>query len=285
MEAIRIGSSEKKDEAKVIIERYFSNSKIKVEEEDYEDRFLFLFSLRRKKDLGDIALYNAIAKLVQDLILEIYIKQVIKDRVTKICSDYSLAEKEEIIVSTHSTLMNENYYIREKNIINEDIVDYLIENNTLLIDGYMNFRLRRFLYLVDISIEKAISDIEIEREYLEFLNMLQYFVDIQEPKSELINVIINDKDYYLLDKDNNIIDNRLLNDMAEDLAYEDISKVDLLISSLIVLSPIKLIIHMEKDKDKDKELVTVITQVFKDKVEFCNGCEICKIKVKLNKGW
>lgn len=282
MEAIKIGSNEKKDEVKVIIERYFSNSKVKIEEEDYENRFLFSFSLGKKKSLEDIALYNTVAKLVRDIILEIYIKSIIKDRVTKICSDYSLAEKEEIIVSTHSTLMNENYYIREKNIVNEDIVDYLIENNTLLIDGYMNFRLRKFLYLVDISIEKAIGDIEIEREYLEFLNMLQYFVDIQEPKSELVNVVINDKDYYLLDKDNKIIENGLLNNMVEDLAYEDISKSDLLISSLIVLSPMKLIMHIEEGKEK--ELVTVISQVFKEKVQFCNGCEICKIKAKLNKG-
>lgn len=282
MEAIKIGSNEKKDEVKVIIERYFSNSKVKIEEEDYENRFLFSFSLGKKKSLEDIALYNTVAKLVRDIILEIYIKSIIKDRVTKICSDYSLAEKEEIIVSTHSTLMNENYYMREKNIVNEDIVDYLIENNTLLIDGYMNFRLRKFLYLVDISIEKAIGDIEIEREYLEFLNMLQYFVDIQEPKSELVNVVINDKDYYLLDKDNKIIENGLLNNMVEDLAYEDISKSDLLISSLIVLSPMKLIMHIEEGKEK--ELVTVISQVFKEKVQFCNGCEICKIKAKLNKG-
>lgn len=282
MEAIKIGSNEKKDEVKVIIERYFSNSKVKIEEEDYEKRFLFSFSLGKKKNIEDIALYNTVAKLVRDIILEIYIKSIIKDRVTKICSDYSLAEKEEIIVSTHSTLMNENYYIREKNMVNEDIVDYLIENNTLLIDGYMNFRLRKFLYLVDISIEKAIGDIEIEREYLEFLNMLQYFVDIQEPKSELVNVVVKDNDYYLLDKDNKVIENGLLNDMVEDLAYEDISKSDLLISSLIVLSPMRLIMHIEEGKEK--ELVTVISQVFKEKVQFCNGCEICMTKAKLNKG-
>ncbi len=282
MEAIKIGSSENKNEVKHIIERYFSDSNVKMIEEDYENRFVFSFSLGKKKDFQDIALYNAVANLIQDIILEIYIKQIIKDRVAKICSDYSLSEKEEIIVSTHSTIMNENYYIREKSIIKEDIVNYLIENNILLIDGYMNFRLRRFLYIVDISIEKAIGDIEIEREYLEFLSMLQYFVDIQEPKSELINVIVKDNEYFLLDKKNNIIENNLLKDMAQDFIYEDISKSDLLISSLIVLSPLELIMHIEEGKEQ--ELVTVVSQVFKDKVQFCSGCDICKIKTKLKKG-
>ncbi|MDR7856471.1 putative sporulation protein YtxC [Tissierella sp.] len=282
MEAIKIGSNENKDEVKHIVERYFSDSNVKIEEEYYDERFVFSFSLEKKKDFQDIALYNTIANLIQDLILEIYIKQIIKDRVNKICSDYSLSEKEEIIVSTHSTIMNENYYIREKNIVKEDIVNYLIENNILLIDGYINFRLRRFLYIIDISIEKAIGDIEVEKEYLEFLSMLQYFVDIQEPKSELVNVIVNNNDYYLLDKKNNIIENGLLNDMVEDFIYEDISKSDLLISSLIVLSPLKLIMHIEEGEEQ--ELVTVVSQVFKDKVEFCRGCDLCKVKAKLKKG-
>ena len=100
------------------------------------------------------------------------------------------------------------------------------------------------------AIEKAISQLEVEKEYLEFLNMLQYFVDIQEPKADLVNVIIKDGDYFLLDKDNNPIENGLLTSMEGDFLYEDISKADLLVSSLIVLSPKKLIIHIEEGEEK-----------------------------------
>jgi len=207
---------------------------------------------------------------------------VIKERVIKICGDYSLEDREEIVRSAHSTIISENYYVKEKNILNEEILNHLIENNIILIDGFMNFRLRRFMYILDISIEKAIGEFEIEREYLEFLNMLQYFVDIQEPRYELINVIIKDNDYFLLDEGNNIIENGLLEYAPDDKWYEDISKADLLVSSLIVLSPIKLILHVEEGKEK--ELVNIICQVFRDKVQICDGCEVCKLKTKLKKG-
>ena len=70
MEAIKIGSSENKNEVKHIIERYFSDSNVKMIEEDYENRFVFSFSLGKKKDFQDIALYNAVANLIQDIILE-----------------------------------------------------------------------------------------------------------------------------------------------------------------------------------------------------------------------
>ncbi len=282
MQAIKVGGNLNIDEVRKLINRYFSNSKISVKEEEYEGRFEFSLSLETKKNLEDIAFYRAIANLVQDIILEIYIKQIIMDRVVKICDDYSLTDKEKIVTSTHSTILNENYYIKEKNMVNEEILNYLIENNAILIDGFMNFRLRRFIYIIDISVEKAISEFEIEREYLEFLSMLQYFVDIQEPKYELVNVIIKDNDYFLLDKDNNIIENGLLEYAPDDRWYEDISKADLLVSSLIVLSPIKLVLHVEEGKEK--ELVNVISQVFRDKVQICDGCEICKLKTKLKKG-
>ncbi|WP_353092531.1 putative sporulation protein YtxC [Tissierella praeacuta] len=282
MQAIKIGGNSNKDEVINLINRYFSNSKVTIQEEDYEGRYEFSLSLGIKKSLEDIAFYRAIANLVQDIILEIYIKSVIKERVIKICGDYSLDEREVIVKSTHSTVISENYYIKEKNMVNEEILNYLIENNSIFIDGFMNFRLRRFMYILDISIEKAIGEFEIEREYLEFLNMLQYFVDIQEPRYELVNVIIKDDDYFLLDDGNNIIENGLLEYAPDDKWYEDISKADLLVSSLIVLSPVKLILHVEEGKEK--ELVNVISQVFRDKVQFCDGCEVCKLQSKLKKG-
>ena len=282
MQAIKIGGNVNKDEVRKLINRYFSNSKIIVQEEDYESRFEFSLSLETKKGLEDIAFYRAVANLVQDIILEIYIKPIIMNRVVKICDDYSISEKEEIVTSTHATIQNENYYVKEKNMVNEEILNHLIENNALLLDGFLNFRLRRFIYIVDISIEKAIGEFEIEREYLEFLSMLQYFVEIQEPKYEFINAIIKDGDYFLLDKDNNIIENGLLEYAPDDKWYEDISKADLLVSSLIVLSPLKLVLHVEEEAEK--ELVNVISQVFKDKVQICHGCKTCKLKTKLKKG-
>lgn len=282
MQIIKIGGNANKDEVASLVSKYFSNSKVKIQQDDYENRYEYLFEFGKKKALEDIALYNTVASLVKDIIIEIYTKQLIKDRVVKICADYSQSEKEEIIVSTHSILNNEDYFTKEKGMIYEEILNYLIENNALLIDGFMNFRLNRFLYTIDIAIEKAVGEFEVEKEYLEFLNMLQYFVDIQVPKYDVINVIVKDSDYFLLDKDNEIIENGLLEEMPDDPLYDEVSKADLLISSLIVLAPLNIILHIQEGNEK--ELVSVISQVFRDKVKICNGCEICKIESMLRKG-
>ena len=283
MEPIRIGGNKNKIEIKNMIDKYFLNSKIEIKEKGLEDRFEFIFFLEKTRHFDEIVLYNNLSNLVQDIIVEIYIDQVIKDRVIKICSDYSTSEKKDIVSFVHQMLLDTNNYVKERIKINDEICDYLMEHNSLLIDGYIEFRLRDYLYIIDISIEKAILDLETEKEYMEFLNMLHYFVDIQEPKYDLVNVIVKDDDYIILDLDNNVIEDGLLNDMESELLYGDIGKVDLLISSLIVISPNQLIIHV-KDIEKEQQLVDITSEIFKDRVKFCQGCEQCQVNVKLKNG-
>ena len=280
VEPIRIGGNTNKDRIKDMLDKYFFNSKVEIEEKDYEKRFDFIFYLGKKRSSDEIAFYDSLAKLIQDIIVNLYLKDVIKDRVIKICEEYTVKEKEEISKFTHEILKDNNYYMNERAMIEKDIVNYLIENNSILIDGYMRFRLREYLYLVDISIEKAIFELESEKEYTEFLGMLQYFVNIQESKLELVNVIIKDNDYFLLDIDDNILEKGLLDDVDE-LYYDEVSKADLLVSSLIVISPRELVIHVEKNKEK--ELISIITEVFGDRVNICHGCEKCKLNNRKNK--
>lgn len=274
MEPIRIGGNTNKDRIKDMLDKYFFNSKVEIEEKDYEKRFDFIFYFGKKRSTDEIAFYDSLAKLIQEIIVNIYVKDVIKDRVMKICEKYTNKEREEIVVISHEILKNRNYYTDERTRIEKDIVNYLIENNSMLIDGYMRFRLKEYLYLIDISIERAILEIQSETEYEEFLGMLQYFVNIQESEFELVNVVIKDHDYFLMDMDDNLLEDGLLVDMDE-LYYDQISKSDLLVSSLIAMAPKQLVIHVEKNREE--ELVTIIKEVFGDRVSLCRGCEKCKL--------
>lgn len=274
MELIRIGGNTNRDKIKDMLDKCFFNSKVRIEEKNYEKRFDFLFYLGKLRSSDEIALYDSLAKLIQDIIVNIYIKDVIKERVIKICGEYTPKEKEEISGIAHEILKDKSYYMNERDMINKDIVNYLIESNSILVDGYMRFRLKEYLYLVDISIEKAIFELESEKEYKEFLGMLQYFVNMQESELELVNVIIKDNDYFLIDMDDNILENGLLDDIDE-LYYDEVSKADLLVSSLIVIAPKELVIHIEENKED--ELISIITEVFGDRIRICRGCEKCKL--------
>jgi putative sporulation protein YtxC len=283
MEPIKIGTNKDLEKVKEIIDSYSFERKLNIEEENYNNRDIFSFSIGKRKTYDELILYDNLAHVVQDIIIKVYAKYLIVYRVNKICTDFNISDREEIIVYSHNMLMNKKYFVKEKQFLNGEIVNYLIENRTLLVDGYLRFRLKDFNFLIDRAIEKSIEELTAEKEYKEFIKILQYFIDIQEPKYDLVNVILCDNDYKLIDENNKIIENDFFSDIINELSYEGISKDDLLISSLIVIAPKRLVVHID-EKDKDKEIVEVLTNIFKERINFCLGCDACKVKIKMKKG-
>lgn len=278
MEAIKISGSVDKKEISLLADKYLSSSKINIQDENYGKGFSFLISAESKKLNEDITLYSKVGNLVSNIIMNVYVKDLIRNRTNKNFSEYSKKQKEKIIESAHFIILKKDFFIIEKSTMIENITNYLIKNNSIIIDGFVNFRLRSFLYIIDIAIEKSIRNLEREKEYDEFIVMLQYLIAIEEPKEELVNLLVNVDKYYFLDKDNNKIEYPLIKELEKELYSEGMSQADLIISALVILSPRKLVVHIEEGLEE--ELVTVISEVFQDRVEICKGCEICSESLK-----
>ena len=122
------------------------------------------------------------------------------------------------------------------------------------------------------SIGRAVEELLMEREYNEFIKLLRYFVEIQQPKVDTVNVIKNiDNSYKLLDGDWNVISDELLEDLAEEVGENNINFDDLLISSLITLAPNKIILHVEITSS-NREILDTIRKVFNQRMNICCGC-------------
>lgn len=146
------------------------------------------------------------------------------------------------------------------------IMDHLDTNDELVFDGFVTFRLKDFINELEDAVERAVDDLLIENEYKEFIKLLQYFVEIQDPKMDEVHVLQQeDKRYILLDSDFKVIHNEMLEQLAREITDKEISHDDLLISSLITIAPCKITIH-EYDKIKNIELLNTINNVFTGKV-------------------
>lgn len=158
--------------------------------------------------------------------------------------------------------------IREqwRNRVWDRIMDHLGSNDELVFEGFVTFRLKDFMRELEDAVERAVDDLLIENEYNEFIKLLQYFVEIQDPKMEEVHVLQQeDKRYILLDSDLKVIHNEMLEQLAREISDKEISHDDLLISSLITIAPCKITIH-EYDKIKNIELLNTISNVFTGKV-------------------
>jgi len=163
-----------------------------------------------------------------------------------------------------------------KEIIERNIEKYLETSKEVLLEGFVNFRIKEYLRELEEIADMAVDEFLVQREYLEFIRLLRYFVDIQEPKLELIHIIIgfNNK-YIILNNDGKEVTNQCIREFAVEKTIEEINQEDLLISSLITLAPLRIYLHIT-GQVKNKEIIETIKSVFWGKVIICTGCALCK---------
>ncbi|MBP2634096.1 MAG: putative sporulation protein YtxC [Firmicutes bacterium] len=228
-----------------------------------------------------------------------HIKAVLKSSVSKLLADWVINYEERRIVNK---IISENYFYFNQDeretveaialrtlsgnsarykLVLTRIIEYLDDHYELVLDGFLRFRLKDYHLQLLKSIDHVVDDFMMEFEYKEFVRLLRYFVDMQEPRAEEAHVVIKEGNMFtLFDSQGKIISNQYLEDMLlqndivdtpDNLNYED-----LLISTLIMLAPRNIMVH-SSNKLRDQELVDTVKNVFEDRVIVCKGCEMCSV--------
>lgn len=199
---------------------------------------------------------------------------------------FTNGEKKEILQFALRSIHNEEknflkelYGKRRRNLIVHKLMEYLESSSSIILDGFVNFRLKDYVKDLEELVDKAVDDFLMDREYKEFIRLLRYFVDIQNSSFKVIHIIRGYEDkYLLLDEDRKEITSEAVLDFISDMPEGEISNDDMLVSTLITLAPKRIIIH-GGDGFKNKELLATIKNVFFGKVTLCGGCEICTMNL------
>ncbi len=232
------------------------------------------------------ALVYHISNALADYIINKYEEKLIARTISSNYCYFNSVEKKEILSLALRIIRNEDknffssiFQVRRRNIIVKRLVDYLQNSNSLILDGFVNFRLKEYIKDLEEIVDKAVDDFLMEREYKEFIRLLRYFVDIQDPKINVIHVIVSyDNKYILLDESKKEITNECIQEFVNEISLGEINYDDLLVSSLITLAPRKIVIH-STTQFRNKELLETIKNVFSGKVIFCQGCDLCMVSV------
>lgn len=228
-----------------------------------------------------------------------HIKAVLKSSVSKLLADWIVNYEERRIVNK---VVSENYFYFNQDerdtvkaialrtltdnsarykLVLTRITEYLDDHYELVLDGFVRFRLKDYQLQLLKIVDHVVDDFMMEFEYKEFVRLLRYFVDMQEPRAEEAHVVIKEGNMFtLFDSQGKIISNQYLEDMLlqndivdtpDNLNYED-----LLISTLIMLAPRNIMMH-SSNKLRDQDLVDTVKNVFEDRVIVCKGCEMCSV--------
>jgi putative sporulation protein YtxC len=235
------------------------------------EHFLNLFQYRMANVLSDILLQDITEKFIQILLKQQY--GCFDPYERKLILEHFQENEKNRISEFH--IKNPDGETDEKLKIIQHLNHYLLENSFIHLEGFFRFRLKDYRIQLENRIDQAVEDFLIEKEYNEFIKILRYFVELQEPKIETIHLFMDDEEKYLLyDQEGRMINNEDLEDLSEEIKEKDMNKDDLLISSLITLAPANLVIHFSKQME-NKEIIETIRKVFFEKISVCYENNIC----------
>ncbi len=152
----------------------------------------------------------------------------------------------------------EDIFLREQ--ITDRIKQYLEEeSDTLLIDGFIDFRLKEFSQFWRDKVDENINKCFVKTEYDEFIDLLRAYVNLRPSRIELVHILQRDGGYMMLDDDGKTIDTSDLFDGGDARTVEDE-----IFSALLAIAPAKIIFH--KSKRTNAIFLRLVQSVFESRV-------------------
>ncbi len=223
---------------------------------------------------------TSIANCLAEIIIEEWETLLIGKIIREKFYYYNEEEKEAILNKTKKMLnpagLNSYHQHQRKEKVMQRILEYLELSKNLIVEGFISFRLKDYQEELELIVNTAVDELLMEKEYQEFIRLLKYFVEIQEPRIEKVQIVFkNNGKFSLLDEKDKPIKHECLDGLMIDLIENEINYEDLLISALITLAPQGLILHKESEVESN-ETIKTIEKVFGNRVIICSGCSKCE---------
>lgn len=189
---------------------------------------------------------------------------------------FSELEKKEILENSIQLLAsNKKEYIHRRNIVLQSVTKFLSENKSIILDGFVHFRLSKYMQILDETIDLAVDKFLIEREYNEFISLLKLYVNSKENNASVVHLIYSKGESVLLDEHKNLISTGENVFTAKYLSDITFSSNDYALNTLLNIVPEKLYIHLI-DSIED-EFIHTLKLIFENRTFICKDCPICNI--------
>ncbi len=219
-----------------------------------------IITIYTEKD-NESAVENAIA----DSASEFIVNSIETDRIKKMIKNHGISpfDTKKLL---NGFLKQETAIKKRADIIKNEIKNHFKKSSNLYIDGMLNFRLSEYKRELDLLLSDAIDEYMAQKAYDEFLDLLKYFVNIQEETELIVNITGNTEDGFVLtDCFGNIVKISENEEFFSEMSIIGLKHEDVLISRLISLSPKR--IYMSRDYE-ETPIGTTVKKIFEDRLIF-----------------
>ncbi|EES71086.1 putative sporulation protein YtxC [Paenibacillus sp. oral taxon 786 str. D14] len=162
-----------------------------------------------------------------------------------------------------------------KALVQEALREYLQSSSDLHLEGFVWFRLKAYEDKLREIVDYAVDEFLLDKQYEEFIGLLQYFVYFQEPLTPLVHLMHkHDHEFAILNEQFTPIRVPASGGVVARIADQEMQMEDVIVSTLISLSPDRILIHTQ---EPDAQVITTISRIFGDRVEICLLCPHCQL--------
>ena len=162
----------------------------------------------------------------------------------------SLSEKQSVLADALEAAQCRE----ERRILKQKIAEYFSTQRTLVLEGFLRFRMQEFLMLWELAVEQATARVLMNKEYGELIETLKRFVDGRICRVAALSVCIHADGTITLRDENDVR-----------IEYVDCAPEGIL-NLLVNMAPMKLTVYDLSGKEKNR-LTEAIVRVFGDRVK------------------
>ena len=228
--------------------------------------------------------FKIISKTLSVLVIDLFEEKLIDTLIKSEYFYFNIIEQKQIFNNTLDDLYNyEESIFTEKQrftFIYHSFFQYFKENRSLVLKGFITFRIRKYLETLLEQIDKSVNKFIIEKEYSEFISLLKMYVNSEPSLTNRVHLIYYNYKPTLLDDKKNVIkmnENLINSKFLSDITF---SSNDFALNTLLNLMPKKIHIHLI-DQNID-EFINTIKLIFENRVVICTDCSICKLYKKIH---
>jgi putative sporulation protein YtxC len=215
------------------------------------------------------ALEDHIATDLQEPLLQAIIRQ----------NYYYFSKQEREKVLSYCKARNTPTSKKTRQQIREKLVEYLRGARHLNIEGFIHFRLQFYLVELRKIVESAVDDYLIEKEYQEFIKLLKYFVEIQEPKVLEAHVMLGPDGHFQIRDGKQQLVEQDYEQLNAAYLQDRVDNEDMLVSALVTAAPGRVVVH-RRVALKHPKVTGTLKKIFDGKITFCKNCKDCSAMTK-----
>lgn len=232
------------------------------------------YEIEESKEYCNEIVAHVISDVIQKQAIYKVCHRALKDR-----EDLEKNDKNEIT----ETFVTQNYLSKQEGF--SSITYYLIYMPILLelrkessfnIDGWLQFRIKKYKILLNDLLEQFIADYEMKQDVVSFIRLMRDVSMLSVPLEEILHLIYDEEGSpQLYDKEMKNVTGYYIKKYCRELILDStLHEEDWMLHILITVVPKKIIIH-QKERARQKKFLKTLEVIFNESIEYCGGCKYC----------